>query len=400
MTCLIRCLFTLLLVVTGISAQTTIPKTAAQIAKEQTSAIVVIEPLDESGNVIGQGSGFIVTPGGAIVTSLHVAQGAAALRVKLANGDVYKTVEVVAFDELKDIAIIHIRGFRLPVVALGDSDFVRQGENVIAISSPEGLANSVTTGVVSGMRRLETHRVFQITAPISKGSSGGALFDEQGMVIGMLTATMQSGQNINFAVPINYARGIISDEITIKLSQLPALYSSTEVTTGQSAGAGVRGNADLVKDRLNPAVSNRLGRSPQEPMFARPDEALAFFYRLVDGIGRYDVNEIAELTRTAAVIKSGETGSEIAYQIAYLSFYMGVQMNLRKSDRRLSSVEMLVDWTLEDLKRTFGEKFKKKTVDGRPAWELREKREDKEILVIQGLLDQGDRIRSVRFTKA
>jgi S1-C subfamily serine protease len=397
---LISCLFLALLVVIDAMGQTAVPKSPAEIAKEQAQAIVVIEQLDESGNVIGQGSGFIVTPGGAVVTTLHVIQGAATLRVKLPSGDVYKTSDIVDFDELKDLAIIRIKGFKLPVVALGDSDYVRQGENVVAISSPQGLTNSLTTGVVSGMRRLDSHRVFQITAPISKGSSGGALFDEQGMVVGITALVLQGGQNINFAVPINYVRGMISDQVTTTLNRLPKIHSSTEVA-GSAPVAPAQLNAPdrLSSDRLSNASSQRLGLSAHEPMFARPDEALTFFYRLVDGLGRYSVNEIADLTRTAAVAKSGESGTELTYKIPFLSFYTGLQFSLRKSDRVLSSVELLVDWSIEDLKRTFGEGFKKKTDGGSQMMELKSKREDNTMLLIQVPFDQNGRVRSVRFSK-
>ncbi|MBK9707174.1 MAG: trypsin-like peptidase domain-containing protein [Acidobacteria bacterium] len=148
---------------------------------------MVIESLNERGSVVEQGSGFLVTSNGAIVSNLHVIKGASSLRVRLPNGDVYKTVDVIDVDDSKDIIIIKIKGFNLPVVKLGDSDRTEIGEAIVAISSPEGLTNSISTGVISGVRRLETHRVFQITAPISNGSSGGALFNSSGEVIGIVT---------------------------------------------------------------------------------------------------------------------------------------------------------------------------------------------------------------------
>src|SRR5262249_59496887 len=101
-----------------------------------------------------------------------------------------------AVDEAKDLAIATIKGFKLRAVRLGDSDKAEAGEPVVAISSPEGLVNSISTGVLSGVRRFETHRVFQITAPISQGSSGGALFNSSGEVIGVITYLLKSGQNI------------------------------------------------------------------------------------------------------------------------------------------------------------------------------------------------------------
>src|SRR5215467_9531102 len=197
-------------------------KSPSEIAREQSKAVVIIEALDERGSVTGQGSGFIVTPQGAIVTNLHVVQGAASLRVKLPGGDAYKTSDLIDVDDAKDIAVVKIKGFKLPVVTLGDSDKAETGEAVIAISSPEGLVNSISTGVISGVRRFDTHRVFQITAPISNGSSGGALFNSRGEVIGVITYLFKSGQNINFAVPINYARGMIGDQPTKTLADLQA----------------------------------------------------------------------------------------------------------------------------------------------------------------------------------
>src|SRR5262249_22834636 len=195
-------------------------KSPSEIAREQSKSVVIIEALDERGSVIGQGSGFIVTSQGAVVTNLHVVQGASSLRVKLPGGDAYKTPDLVDVDEAKDLAIVKIKGFKLPAVMLGDSDKAETGEPVVAISSPEGLVNSISTGVLRGVRRFETHRVFQITAPISQGSSGGALFNSSGEVIGVITYLLKSGQNINFAVPINYARGMIGDQPSKTLADL------------------------------------------------------------------------------------------------------------------------------------------------------------------------------------
>jgi S1-C subfamily serine protease len=199
--------------------------------------MVVVEALDVAGNVTGQGSGFIVTPKGAVVTNLHVIQGAHTVRVKLTNGDVYKTQELVDVDDAKDIAILKIKGFKLPTIALGDSDKTEIGESVVVISSPEGLVNSLSTGVVSGVRRLEGLRVFQITAPISQGSSGGAMFDSTGAVVGIVTYLLRGGQNINFAVPINYARGMIGDEARKTLAQLPVVAQAAQPVAPPAAAA-------------------------------------------------------------------------------------------------------------------------------------------------------------------
>ena len=221
-----RTILLALLIPASVFAQSQRLKSPSEIAREQSKAVVIIEALDERGSVTGQGSGFIVTSQGAVVTNLHVVQGASSLRVKLPGGDTYKTSDLVDVDDAKDIAIIKIKGFKLPAVMLGDSDKAETGEAVVAISSPEGLVNSISTGVISGVRRFDTHRVFQITAPISQGSSGGALFNSSGEVIGIITYLLKSGQNINFAVPINYARGMIGDQPSKTLADLRPLNKS------------------------------------------------------------------------------------------------------------------------------------------------------------------------------
>lgn len=375
------------------------PKKPSDIAREQGQAMVVIEALDAAGNVLGQGSGFIVTPKGAVVTNLHVIQGAQTVRVKLTNGDVYKTQELVDVDETKDLAILKLKGFKLPTVTLGDSDRTEIGETVTVISSPEGLTNSLSTGVVSGVRRLEGLRVFQITAPISQGSSGGALFDSSGAVIGIVTYLLRGGQNINFAVPINYARGMISDEAHKTLAQLPAV---AQVAQPAAPPAETQRNEDAVaNEQLSAAVRGRLGRSALDPMFNQPAQALIFFYRVVEGVGIARDTDLAELTRTAALVKSKETATTEDYTIPFLSPVIGMTMTLNKADRVLASVELLVNWTLDDLERAFGDKYKKRTDNGQKLLEFKTLKEEgkKEGQKIVAVQDANGLVRSVRFTR-
>src|SRR5207302_1030236 len=107
-------------------------------------------------------------------------------------------------DEKKDLAILKVISSDVRALKLGDSDKVAIGSSIVVMGNPEGLEKSVTNGLVSGLRTIEENqKLFQISAPISHGSSGGPVFDDNGQVIGVVVAFLKDGQNLNFAIPIN-----------------------------------------------------------------------------------------------------------------------------------------------------------------------------------------------------
>jgi S1-C subfamily serine protease len=178
------------------------------LAEEATRAVVLIDV--RTGSDSRQGSGFLVDPSGLILTNQHVVRDARSARVRLASGDVYDRVSILAEDDRRDIAILQIAGFDLPTLPLANSDSVRIGAPVVLIGSPLGLENTVSTGIVSGRRQEpEGFQLLQVTAPASQGSSGGAVLSADGRVVGIATSQLRAGQNLNFAVPINYARGML-----------------------------------------------------------------------------------------------------------------------------------------------------------------------------------------------
>jgi S1-C subfamily serine protease len=396
----IRSILLILLIASAAIAQTKSPK---EIAREISKAVVVVEALDERGTVTGQGSGFIVSETGAVITNLHVVAGASAAQIKLKTGAVYKTADVIAEDAGKDLIVLKINGGKMPRVTLGDSDKTEVGENIVVISSPEGLENSLSTGVISGVRRIENHRVFQITSPISQGSSGGALFNSSGEVIGVVSSYFKSGQNINFAIPINYARGMIGDQATTSLMKIPPIQTINETAAAPTSRGNPFGAPEAVDplggplgERIPGSSNGKLGRSQQEPMFLRPDEAMSFFYRLVENMGRYTTAEVDEMTRTAAVFKGNETAASEQYSIKFLSFYTGLSMEFSKPERMLTGVELLVNWSVDDLKNTFGDKFKRRTLNGQKVLEFGKPAPGKQVIAF---LDGNGNVRSVRFTK-
>ena len=180
------------------------------LAESATRAVVLIDV--RTGADSRQGSGFLVDPGGIILTNYHVVRDARSARVKLASGDVYDRVVILAQDQRRDIAVLKVPGYDLPTLTMGNSDSVRIGAQVLLIGSPLGLENTVSSGIVSGRRQEpEGFQLLQVTAPASQGSSGGAVIGSDGRVVGIAVSQLLAGQNLNFAVPINYARGLLQD---------------------------------------------------------------------------------------------------------------------------------------------------------------------------------------------
>jgi hypothetical protein len=184
--------------------------TAADLYKQASPSVVLIEIYNSKGEVSAKGSGFLVSAEGAILTNYHVVAHTKQATVRLANDDAYDTVEVLEIDKRKDIALIKIKGFGLPFLKLGRSGDVEVGETVYSLSNPLGVfQNTLSQGIVSGIRPGDGYKYFQISAPISHGSSGAPIFNAKGEVIGIAVATIEEGQNLNFAVPIDYARGMV-----------------------------------------------------------------------------------------------------------------------------------------------------------------------------------------------
>ena len=168
-------------------------------------------PVPHSLPMIGTGSGFIVSSDGVILTNAHVVDGASRVIVRLTNGREYKA-HVVGADRRSDVAVLKIDARNLPAVRLGDSSEVKVGQWVVAIGSPYGFDNTVTSGILSAKARSlggDTYVPFlQTDAPVNPGSSGGPLFDLRGDVVGINSQIYsRSGgyQGLSFAIPIEVA---------------------------------------------------------------------------------------------------------------------------------------------------------------------------------------------------
>ncbi|ANB62318.1 trypsin family protein (plasmid) [Anoxybacillus amylolyticus] len=180
----------------------------------QEKSVLFLEMFNEANEPIAQASGFVVGKS-TILTNFHVVQGAAKIVAYDENGNEIPIRGVVQYDETTDLALLATQtDLALPALKIGDTSLLEKGDPIVTISSPEGLMNTVSTGIISNLHLMEDEagnevRLIQITAPITHGSSGGALFNEFGHVIGVTSSGFDVG-NINFAVDIVHAAHWIS----------------------------------------------------------------------------------------------------------------------------------------------------------------------------------------------
>jgi S1-C subfamily serine protease len=179
----------------------------------------------------GQGSGFVIDKDGHILTNYHVIADARQVEVTMHNRKKYKAT-VVGTDPAHDLAVIQIKAPDLVPAVLGDSRNLQVGQKVYAIGNPFGLAGTMTRGIVSSIRPVREPNgatiddAIQTDAAINPGNSGGPLMNWHGEVIGINTMILSSvGQNsgVGFAIPINTAKAVLNDLMTLGRVRRPAL---------------------------------------------------------------------------------------------------------------------------------------------------------------------------------
>ncbi|HEV3385057.1 MAG TPA: tetratricopeptide repeat protein, partial [Gemmata sp.] len=173
--------------------------------------------------VIGQGSGFLVSEDGLVATNHHVIEDAATAQVVLSDNTKYDVEGVASSLPASDLVLLKISGQQFPSLTLADDTLPSVGNKVYAIGNPRGLTNTLSDGLISGVRPVDdTLSLLQTTASISPGSSGGPLLSQEGKVIGVTTAFIQGGQNLNMVVPVRTLRDAIN-----KKGDLQALASAS-----------------------------------------------------------------------------------------------------------------------------------------------------------------------------
>jgi S1-C subfamily serine protease len=179
----------------------------------------------------GQGSGFIIDKDGHILTNYHVIADARQVEVTLHNRKKYRAT-IVGTDRSHDLAIVQIKAPDLQPMTLGDSTHLQVGQNVYAIGNPFGLSGTLTRGIVSSIRSVqepdgvEIDEAIQTDAAINPGNSGGPLLNWHGEVIGintMIASNVGQSAGIGFAIPINTAKAVLNDLVTLGRVRRPAL---------------------------------------------------------------------------------------------------------------------------------------------------------------------------------
>ena len=193
------------------------------------------------------GTGVIINPSGVVVTNAHVVSGASQIVVSTRDNEEYEA-DLLGLDENNDLALLKLKNApaSLPAAPMGSSSDLMIGESVIAIGNPMGFSNTVTTGVVSALKRQvkgEEGAIYsdfiQTDAAINPGNSGGPLLNALGEVIGINTAIIRNAEGIGFAIPVDRVKKISKD--LLKYGEVRPLWTGLRLTTLDAREAAKRG---------------------------------------------------------------------------------------------------------------------------------------------------------------
>jgi S1-C subfamily serine protease len=200
-----------LVYVNGVAGQTT-----QQIARTAFSSTVLLVAEDADGRPLSLGSGFFIADK-VIATNLHVIAGASRGYAKLMGDSKPLQIEgIVAIDAMRDLVLLKLPAVTGIALRIGDSNTLEVGDTVFAVGNPQGLEGTFSQGIVSGIRAIGPEKLLQITAPISPGSSGGPVLNTKGHVVGVSVATFRGGQNLNFAIPSNYLKTLLTQITSVR----------------------------------------------------------------------------------------------------------------------------------------------------------------------------------------
>ena len=184
-------------------------RSPADLAVHAREAVVTVIAYRD-GEVLQSGTGFFIRKDGVVVTNLHVVAGAERLTVEIADGEIFDAIYVLSTDARRDLILLQLPVINAPVLPVAAQTDIRVGESVYVIGNPLGLRGTFSDGLVSAKRIHDGVTYLQITAPISQGSSGGPVMNQDGKVIGVATSFFTDGQNLNMAIPAWHTSGMLA----------------------------------------------------------------------------------------------------------------------------------------------------------------------------------------------
>lgn len=306
----------------------------------------------------GQGSGFLISEDGYLLTNNHVVGGADRMKITLQDGREFEGT-LVGADPPSDVALVKIEGDDLPFMPLGDSDDVNVGQWVLAIGSPFGLNHSVTAGIVSAKERdevgiTEYANFIQTDAAINPGNSGGPLVNLQGEAIGMNTALYsQSGgyMGIGFAIPINMAKWVKTQIIESEGGEVTRGYFGAWIGDIDPALAGAFG---LDEDTHGVIINEVIEDSPAETAGIQQGDIVL----------EMDGRVMTDATQLRLTIATMTPGSDVdllvlrADREKHISFEVGTRPSDKKIARMDVSDEVTkLGLTLQSLKPEIAEQL-------------------------------------------
>lgn len=224
---------------------------ARLIAKNTLPSVVMLEMRDDKNRPISLGSGFFVRPD-VVVTNYHVIEGAYAGVAKIVGKtSIYDIEGVVGVDRTKDLVLLKLTAVSGKPLVLADISKIEVGQEVFALGNPKGLEGTISAGIISGssLRKVENENLIQITAPISPGSSGGPVVNRKGEVIGVAVSSLESGQNLNFAIPASYLAILLAQ--STKVTALAVLQQTKrEKSVASDSEASLSEATAWIRDQL------------------------------------------------------------------------------------------------------------------------------------------------------
>ena len=184
-------------------------ETASQVFQQVSPSVVVVLTYDAAGKATELGSG-VKLPDGSVATNCHVLKDGTRYRVRYQGKDYRAQLDKADWN--RDVCSLSVPGLPAPPVVLGSTKTLQVGASVYAIGTPEGLQRTLSEGIVSSLRPVDGGSYIQTTAAISPGSSGGGLFDDRGRLLGLTSFFMSKGQQLNFALPVEWIEALPQHE--------------------------------------------------------------------------------------------------------------------------------------------------------------------------------------------